>query len=153
MKISAITLTLSTVLLMFPRLLLAQQIDPDLRGVWKLNVEKSDFGGGPKPKMGQVNWTEHGWVFAIVTGDGQLYADGIVIDRGCTMIGVPSDYSCAVKVITPRHVQLTLKQGSTVRRVGDIELLDKNTTRATHHVTPGDGAPSVEKTIWQRESE
>ena len=52
---------------MFPRLLLAQQIDPDLRGVWKLNVEKSDFGGGPKPKMGQVNWTEHGTAWGRIT--------------------------------------------------------------------------------------
>jgi voltage-gated potassium channel Kch len=40
MKTSAITLILSTALLMFTPLLLAQQIDPDLRGVWKLNVEK-----------------------------------------------------------------------------------------------------------------
>ena len=37
-----------------------QQMDSGLLGVWRLNVEKSDFGSGPKPKMGLVNWTEHG---------------------------------------------------------------------------------------------
>ena len=104
-------------------------------------MEQSDFGGGPKPKMGQVNWTTHGWVFAIITGDGQLYADSVVIDRGCTLVGVPSDYSCDVKVVTPRHVQLTLKQGTAVRRVGDIELLDKNTTRAHSSRNPRRRAP------------
>ena len=46
-----------------------QRIDPDLRGVWKLNVAKSAFGPWPKPKMGQVSWTEHGWVFALVTAE------------------------------------------------------------------------------------
>ena len=148
------TLALTIFALLFAATsLLSQQIDPALRGVWRLDVEQSDFGGGPKPKMGQVNWTTHGWVFAIVTGDGQLYADGVVIDRGCTLVGVPTDYSCDVKVVTPRHVQLTLKQGTAVRRVGDIELLDKNTTRAIHHVTPAEGPPSIEKTIWQREPE
>jgi hypothetical protein len=130
-----------------------QQIDPALRGVWKLDVAKSDFGPWPKPKMGQVNWSEHGWVFALVTADGRMYEDATVTERGCTLIGVPDDYSCEVKVVTPRHVHLTLRQGSAVRRVGDIELLDKNTTRATHRVTPAEGKPYVEKTIWEREAE
>src|SRR4029077_15490151 len=49
-----------------------QQIDPAFRGVWVLNIEKSDFGGQPKPKMEQLNWTEHGWAFAMVRADGQL---------------------------------------------------------------------------------
>ena len=26
-------------------LVFSQQLDPNLRGVWKLNIEKSDFGG------------------------------------------------------------------------------------------------------------
>jgi hypothetical protein len=131
----------------------AQRIDPAFYGTWALNVAKSDFGGEPKPKMGQVNWTEHGWVFALVTGDGRLYADGTVVDRGCTLIGVPAEYSCEITVVTPHHVRFTLRQGSVVRRVGDIELVDKNTTKTTHHVTPERGAPSVETTIWAREEE
>jgi hypothetical protein len=32
--------------------------------------------------MGQVNWTEHGWVYAIVTDDGHLYADAASTDDG-----------------------------------------------------------------------
>ena len=32
------------------------QVDPGLRGFWILNVDKSDFSGRPKPKMGLVNW-------------------------------------------------------------------------------------------------
>jgi hypothetical protein len=132
----------------------SQQLDPNFRGVWKLNVEKSDFGGNPKPKMGQVNWTEHGWVYAVVTDDGHLYADAALTDHGgCILIGVQKEFSCEVKVIAPKHVRLVLKQGSAVRRVGDIELPDKNTTQTTHRVTPGDGQPYVEKTIWERDSE
>ena len=133
--------------------LFSQQMDNGLRGVWKLNVEKSEFADGSKAKAGRVNWSEHGWVFAIVSADGYLYADGVITDNGCTLIGVPSDYSCELKIITPRHLQLTLKQGAVIQRVGDIELLDKNTTQAIHHVTPKDGKPYVEKTIWEREAE
>jgi hypothetical protein len=39
-----------------------------------------------------------------------------------------------------------------VRRVGDIELVDSNTTRTTHRVTPAEGAPYVETTVWRRDS-
>jgi hypothetical protein len=130
---------------------LAQEMDPALRGVWKLNVNQSTFADGSKAKAGRINWTEHGWVFAIMTGDGYLYADGVITDHGCAMIGVSSDYSCELKIITPKHVRFTLRHAGAVERVGDIELLDKNTTQATHHVTPGDGKPYVEKTIWERE--
>ena len=128
-----------------------QQIDPALQGFWTLNVEKSDFSGRPKPKMGQVNWGEHGWTFALVTADGRLYADGVATDRGCTLIGVFPNYSCEVEVVTPRHVRFTLRQGAAVRRIGDIELLQDGTAQTTHRVTPPEGAPYVEKTIWERQ--
>jgi hypothetical protein len=141
------------VVLLIPATAFGQRLDPALYGVWALNVEKSDFGAGPKPKKGQVNWTAHGWVFALVTGDGRLYADGVATDHGCTLIGVPSEYSCEIKILTPRHLRLTLKQASAIRRVGDIELVDKNTTKTTHRVTPAQGAAYVEKTIWEREPE
>jgi hypothetical protein len=130
----------------------SQQIDPAFRGFWTLNVEKSDFGVRPKPKMGQVNWGEHGWVFALVTADGRLYADGVETDRGCALIGVSPNYSCEVEVVTPRHVRFTLKQGATVRRIGDIELLENDTTQTTHRTTPSESAPYVEKTIWERQA-
>ena len=151
--VKARTLVLFSASLLIAAAASAQRMDPALRGVWKLNVAKSDFGPWPKPKMGQVSWTEHGWVFALVTADGGIYQDGIVTDHGCILIGVPADYSCEVRVVAPRHVHLTLRQGPAVRRVGDIELLDKNTTRAAHQVTPADGKPFVEKTIWEREAE
>ena len=128
----------------------SQQIDAGLRGFWTLNVDKSDFGGRPKPKMGFVNWGEHGWTFAIVTPDGRLYADSVATDNGCTLIGVFPDFSCAVEIVAPRHVRLTMKQAGIVRRVGDIELLDDGTTQTTHHVTPATGAAYVEKTIWEK---
>jgi hypothetical protein len=128
----------------------SQQLDPGLRGFWTLNVDKSDFSGRPKPKMGLVNWGEHGWTFAIVTADSRLYADSVGTDNGCTLIGMFPDFSCGVEVVTPRHVRLTMKQGGVVRRVGDIELLDDGTTQTTHHVTPANGDPYVEKTIWEK---
>ena len=127
-----------------------QQIDPGLRGFWTLNVDKSDFSGRTKPKMGLVNWGEHGWTFAIVTADGRLYADSVGTDGGCTLIGMFPDFSCSVEMVTPRHVRLTMKQAGIVRRVGDIELLDDGTTQTTHHVTPASGDPYVEKTIWEK---
>jgi len=131
---------------------LSQQMDAQLRGEWNLNVNKSKFGPGPAPKAGHVSWTEHGWVFAIITPGG-IYADAVMTDNGCTLIGVPSEYSCGIEVLAPRHLRLTMKQAGTVRRVGDIELLDKNTTKTTHRVTPKNGEAYTETTIWQRESD
>jgi len=126
-------------------------MDTQLRGEWNLNVNKSKFGPGPVPKAGHVSWTEHGWVFAIITPGG-IYADAVMTDNGCTLIGVPSEYSCGIEVLAPRHLRLTMKQAGTVRRVGDIELLDKNTTKTTHRVTPKNGEAYTETTIWERES-
>jgi len=50
-----------------------------------------------------------------------------------------------------QHVHFTLKQGATVRRVGDIELLENGTAQTTHRVTPAEGAPYVENTIWEKQ--
>lgn len=151
MKSPLILVVLTTVLLTATSAFGQQQIDPAFHGFWTLNVEKSDFGGRPKLKMGFVNWGEHGWTFAIVTAEDRLYADAAGTDHGCTLIGVFLDFSCEVEVVTPRHVRLTMKQGVTVRRVGDIELLENGTTQTTHRVTPSEGAPYVEKTIWEKQ--
>jgi len=129
----------------------SQSIDTLFLGFWKLNVGKSSFDSNQKPKTGLVNWTKNGWVFAILTADDQLYADAVMIDKSCKLIGVPVDYSADIEVITPRHLRITIKQGSTVRRVGDIELLDENTTKTTHRVTPAGERPYTETTIWERE--
>ena len=152
MKSPLILVVLTTVILTATSVFGQQQIDPAFHGFWTLNVEKSDFGGRPKLKMGFVNWGEHGWTFAIVTAEGRLYADAAETDHGCTLIGVFPDFSCVVEVVTPRHVRLTMKQGVTVRRVGDIELLENGTTQTTHRVTPSEGAPYVEKTIWEKQA-
>ena len=152
MRFLLLLVVLITVLFASPTAL-SQQIDRGLQGFWTLNVEKSDFGGRPKPKTGQVNWGEHGWTFAIVTADGRLYADGVATDHGCTLIGRSPNYSCEVEVVTPRHVRFTLREGATVRRIGDIELLENGTTQTTHRVTPPEGAPYVEKTIWEKPAE
>jgi hypothetical protein len=131
----------------------AQSMDPALRGSWTLNVAKSTFGPDGPPSAGTVRWTEHGWVFALVFTNGYVYADAVVTDNGCTLLGVAADYTCHIEVITPQHVRITLTQATTIRRVGDIELVDSNTTRATHHVTPASGAPYTETTIWLRDRE
>jgi hypothetical protein len=99
----------------------SQQTDPGLGGSWTLNAEKSDFGARPKPRMGFVNWGEHGWTFAIVTADDLLDADADSTDSGCTLIGAFPNYSCEVEVVTPRDVRFTLKQGAAVRRVADTD--------------------------------
>lgn len=131
---------------------IAQQIDPAFLGHWTLNVEKSDFAGRPKLKMGFVNWGEHGWTFAIVTADGRLYADAVATDGGgCHLIGMFPNWSCELEVVSPRHARLTVRQDQAIRRVGDIELLEDGTTRTTHRVTPAEGQPYVEKTIWEKQ--
>jgi len=135
------------------RSLAAQQLDPALHGTWTLDVAKSVFGGGETPTAGRISWTEHGWVFALVFPNGYLYADAAVIDHGCTLLGVPSDYSCTVTVITPTHLRFTLTQEGALRRIGDIELLDSNTTRTVHRVTPARRPPYAETTLWHREPE
>ena len=150
MKLKPVVVVLLLMLIALP--LVGQQMDAALRGEWKLNVGKSTFGPGPAPKAGHVSWTEHGWVFAITTLGG-IYADAVVTDNGCTLIGVPSEYSCGIEMLTPRHLRLTMKQAGAVRRVGEIELLDKNTTKTTHRVTPKEGEPYTETTIWERESD
>lgn len=131
----------------------AQRIDPALRGNWTLDVPASSFGPDGAPTAGTVRWTEHGWVLALVFGGGYVYADAVVTDHGCALIGVPDDFSCSIAVLSPRHVRFTLREGDAIRRVGDIELVDANTTRATHHVTPATGAPYTETGIWRRERE
>src|SRR5262245_36280145 len=110
--------------------------DPSFRGTWKLNLDRSDFGGSEKLKSGTVRWTEHGWVFAIVLPNGEIYADGVSLDHGCTLIGVESGITCELRTLSPQHVRLTTMQNGKALRVGDIELVDKNTTKTTHRVSP-----------------
>jgi hypothetical protein len=131
----------------------AQQVDPALRGSWTLNVARSTFGPDGAPSAGTVRWTEHGWVLALAFPNGYVYADAVVTDHGCALIGIPPDYTYPIAVITPRHVRFTLRQAAAIRRVGDIELIDSNTTRATHHVSPASGAAYTETSIWLRNQE
>jgi hypothetical protein len=131
----------------------APDFDPALMGNWTLSVAKSSFGPDGAPSAGTVRWTEHGWVLAMVLSGGYVYADAVVTDKGCALIGVPADYSCSIAILTPTHVRFTLKQGASVRRIGDIELLDKNTTRAVHHVSPASAPAYAETTFWTRDPE
>ena len=131
----------------------AQRVAPALRGNWMLNVAASTFGPDGAPSAGTIRWTEHGWVLAMVFPNGYVYADAVVTDHGCALIGVPSDYTCRIDIVTPTHLRFLLKQGTHTRRVGDIELLDRNTTRTVHRVSPASGAPYTETTIWTRSRE
>jgi hypothetical protein len=114
----------------------AQDLDPGLQGNWTLDVAKSTFG-----------------VLALVFANGYVYADAVVTDSGCALIGVPADYSCTLVPLTPTHVRFTLKQATAVRRVGEITLVDRNTTRTVHRVTPASGPPYTETTVWTRDRE
>ncbi len=126
------------------------KLDPGFYGLWNLDVAKSDFASQPKPKNGQVDWGEHGWAFALVLPNGELFTDAVQTDHGCVYIGAPP-FSCEYEVATPRHVRLTMREGAKVIRVGEIELMDDGTTKTTHRVFPSDGVPYVEKTIWVRQ--
>ncbi len=144
---------LSAAMWLLSAMAVAQQVDPAFSGMWTLNVQKSEFGRTPKPTAGTVNWGVHGWVFSIVRGDGRLYADAVATDGGCALVGAfSSEFSCKVDIVAPRHVRFTLLQASTVRQVGDIELLSDDITQTTHRITPANGPPYVEKTIWERQA-
>jgi hypothetical protein len=131
----------------------AQRLDPALHGSWTLGVGRSTFGPDGAPSAGTVRWTVHGWVLALVFPNGYVYADAVLTDHGCALIGVSADYTCRLAVISPTHVRFTLRQATAIRRVGDIELIDSNTTRATHHVSPASGTPYTETAIWIRDQE
>ena len=130
----------------------AQPVDPGLLGNWKLDISKSSFGPDGAPSAGTVRWTQHGWAVALVFPGGYVYTDAVITDHGCALIGVPKDYTCSIAVLTPTHVRFTLKQGGALRRVGDIELTDKDTTHTVHRVTPESGKPYTETTIWTRDA-
>jgi hypothetical protein len=142
---------LAFLLLALPAALRAQHMDQALRGNWRLDVARSSFGPDGAPSAGSVRWTEHGWVLAMVFPNGYVYADAVITDHGCALIGVPPDYTCDIAILEPTHVRFTLKQAGVIRRVGEIELLDQNTTRTVHSVTPATGAPYQETTIWTRD--
>ncbi len=128
----------------------AIKLDPKMYGMWLLDAAHSKFGGPyPSPTSGLVNWTEHGWVFAVNSAEG-LYGDATVIDHGCILVGVKRDYTCEVRIVTPTHLHLIMRNNGRIEREGDIELLDANTQRAVHRVTPSAGASYTEATIWTR---
>jgi hypothetical protein len=129
----------------------AADMDKGFYGFWDLDVSKSQFGPNPALKMGMVSWNGNGFAFAIVTGDGHIYTDGLSTRGGCWTIGLSPNWSCEIRVPTPKHVHLIMKQAGKVRRIGDIELLKNGTTQTVHQVFPEKGEPYVEKTIWVRE--
>ena len=73
-----------------------------------------------------------------------------MIDQGCILVGVSSPYTCEVQIVTPKHVHLIMRDGGRIDREGDIELVDDNTQRTVHKVTPSTGAAYIETTIWTR---
>src|SRR5882724_3190181 len=85
------------------------KLDQGFLGLWNLDVAKSDFGSQAKPRMGQVNWGEHGWAFALVFANGEMFTDGVQTDHGCVYIGI-SSLSCRYELIAPRHVRLTMRE-------------------------------------------
>ena len=128
-----------------------QQIDSRLRGNWTLDVARSTFGPDGGPTAGVVRWTAHGWVLALTLPGGSLYADGVVTDNGCALIGVSAGYHCSLRVLSPTHLRFTLREGQLVRRVGDIELITADTTRTVHRITPNGGPPFTETMYWGRD--
>jgi hypothetical protein len=121
-------------------------------GMWTLDVAHSVFGGPyPPPITGKVNWTANGWAFALSFDDGGIYTDAAYTDDGCSLVGVSNSWSCYIEAITPTHVRLIVRDGSRVDRTADIELVDNDTERAVHRVTPSEGAAYTETTLWKRD--
>jgi hypothetical protein len=98
-----------------------------------------------------VNWTASGWAFALSFSDGGIYTDAAYTDNGCSLVGAPASWSCSVEAIGPTHVHLIVRDGSRVDRTADIELVDQDTERAIHRVTPSKDAAYTETTLWKRD--
>ena len=127
-------------------------LDPRMYGMWTLDASHSVFGGPyPPPISGKVNWTANGWSFALSFADGGLYTDAAYTDDGCSLVGVSASKSCTVKALSPTHVRLIIREGAHVDRTADIELIDVDTERAVHRVTPLKGAAYTETTTWKRD--
>jgi|SRR6185295_17417797 len=127
-------------------------LDPRMYGMWTLDAGHSVFGGPyPPPIGGKVNWNTSGWAFALSFAEGGMYTDAAYTDDGCSLVGVPLSWGCTVKAVSPRHVRLVVREGSRVDRTADIELIDKDTQRAVHRVTPSKGAAYTETTVWKRD--
>ena len=127
-------------------------LDARMYGLWTLDAPHSVFGGPyPPPISGKVNWTVSGWAFALAFADGGIYTDAAYTDYGCSLVGVPAPWRCSVEVVSPTHIHLVMREGSRVDRSADIELVDENTQRALHRVTPSTGQPFTETTVWKRD--
>src|SRR5262245_8144415 len=128
----------------------AVSLDPRLYGQWRLDVARSEFDGpGPAPTAGVVYWTARGWVFALAFGEA-LYTDAVVDNNGCTLVGAPDSYSCESQIVTPTHVHFIERNSGRITRESDIELIDANTYRASHRMTPSVSAPYAQVEYWTR---
>jgi hypothetical protein len=120
-------------------------------GIWSLDAARSTFAGADvAPVSGSVNWTSSGWAFALGFANGGIYTDAIYTQGGCVPIGVSAPWNCSIRVISPTHIHLVMREGSRVDRSADIELIDDHTQRAAHRVTPSHGKPYTETTLWTR---
>ncbi len=127
-------------------------LDARMYGMWTLDTGHSTFGGPyPPPISGKVNWSAGGWAFALSFSDGGMYTDAAYTDDGCSLVGVPGSWGCSVEAITPTHVRLIVRDGTRIDRTADIELVDQDTERAVHRVTPSKGAAYTETTLWRRD--
>jgi hypothetical protein len=126
-------------------------LDSRMYGTWTLDAARSHFGGPyPAPTSGMVNWNEHGWAFAIGSNEEVVYTDAVSVDQGCALVGVSGSVTCAAEATSPTHVHMVIREGGRISRVADIDLLDDNTQRAVHVITPSEGAPYTETTLWTR---
>lgn len=126
-------------------------LDAQMYGMWTLDIGQSVFGGPyPSPTKGMVNWTAGGWAFALAFADGGLYTDAVYTDNGCSLVGAPDTWGCSVEAVSPTHVRLIIRNRRRVERTADIRLVDKDTQRTVHRVSPLKGAPYNEMTIWKR---
>jgi hypothetical protein len=125
------------------------RIDPAFFGVWKLNVTKSDFGSKPGPRSGVLNWTERGWVIAMVSSDGSITGSAVGTENGCVLIGAEKNSWCKLSIPAPKHVLVFISQGCDSVGITDMELLDRNTARTINRTYREDGKDVVESTfIW-----
>lgn len=126
-------------------------LDARMYGMWTLDAKHSVFGGPyPPPINGMVNWTPSGWSFALALPDGGLYTDAVYTDGGCSLVGAPATWGCSVEALSPTHVRLIIRDGPHVERTAEIELIDNDSQRTVHRVTPSKGARYTETTIWKR---
>lgn len=128
---------------------LCQQPDQAWFGMWKMKGAPKITGTGapPPPKMATVSISQSGWVYAEVDARGSLMSNAATSGSTCTLIGMPSSFTCEQSWPDGRHYNFTLKNNGQTMEDLKVELVDDNTFKSTSQMSMPSGMFTSEATF------